>query len=67
MSDFERVPTSVQAEYPRYIGNYRRAHRISLVIVQGEAGTAELRQALVHYRSLFEELLDTEEAVLTHA
>jgi len=67
MSDLERVPSSVQAEYPRYIENYRRAHRISLVIVQGEAGTAKLRQALVHYRSLFEELLESEQEVLTRS
>jgi hypothetical protein len=67
MSDFERVPSRVEAEYPRYIENYRRAHRISLVIIQGLAGTAELRQALVHYRALFAELLDSEEPVLTHA
>ena len=67
MSDFERVPSRVETEYPRYIENYRRAHRISLVIIQGLAGTAELRQALVHYRALFAELLDSEEPVLTHA
>ena len=67
MNDFERVPTSIQAEYPRYIENYRRARRISLLIVRGQAGTVELRQALVHYRSLFEELLESEEGVLTRS
>ena len=47
--------------------DYCRAHRISQANDRGKAGTAELRQALVHYRSLFEDLLDTEEAVLTRS
>src|SRR5438093_7530396 len=67
ISDFERVPTTIQAGRARYIENYRRAHRIALVMTRGQAGTAELRQALVHYRSLFEELLESEEAVLTRS
>jgi hypothetical protein len=52
---------------PLIIENYRRAHRISRANDRGEARTAELRQALVHYRSLFEELLETEAAVLTRS
>jgi len=52
---------------PVAIENHRRAHRISQANERGEAGTAELRQALVHYRSLFEELLETEEAVPTRS
>jgi len=47
--------------------DYWRAHRISQANDRGKAGTAELRRALVDYRSLFEELLDTEEAVLTRS
>jgi len=47
--------------------DYCRAHRISQANDRGKAGTAELRRALVHYRSLFEDLLDTEEAVLTRS
>jgi hypothetical protein len=47
--------------------NYRRAHVISQVNDRGKAATPDLRQALVHYRSLFAELLETEEAVLTRS
>lgn len=45
--------------------NYRRAHRISQANDRGRAGTRELRQALVYYRSLFEELIESDEAMLT--
>ncbi len=67
MNDFERVANSIQAGYPRYIENYRRAHRISRANDRGQARTPELRQALIHYRSLFEDLLETEAAVLTRS
>ena len=42
------------------VDNYRAAHRISLSQQQGNVDTEEERQAFVHYRALFEKLLETD-------
>jgi hypothetical protein len=41
------------------VNNYRAAHGISIAHERGKASTEDLRQALIHYRSLFDELLET--------
>jgi hypothetical protein len=45
-------------DHPRVAENYRAAHAVSLANEKGLASTDDLRQAFVHYRSLFAELLD---------
>jgi hypothetical protein len=47
----------LSVEYAGTLGRYRDAHEISLANARGEASTEQLRQALVHYRTLFAELL----------
>jgi hypothetical protein len=42
------------------VSNYRAAREIALKNEQQQADTEELRQAMIHYRSLFEELLETD-------
>ncbi|HEY3024395.1 MAG TPA: hypothetical protein VGK11_12285, partial [Actinomycetota bacterium] len=42
------------------VDNYRGAHTVWLSNEQGKAETEDLRRAMVHYRSLFEELLERE-------
>jgi len=42
------------------VSNYRAARVIALKNEQHQADTEELRQAMIYYRSLFEELLETE-------
>jgi hypothetical protein len=37
--------------------NYRTAHAIAVRQSQGQANTEDLRQAMIHYRTLFEDLL----------
>jgi hypothetical protein len=49
-------------DYPVVVENYRAAHAIALRHSAGQASTEELRQAMVHYRKLFQELLDEREA-----
>ena len=44
------------------ISNYRAAHGISVANERGKASTEDLRTAIVHYRALFDELLETEPA-----
>jgi hypothetical protein len=61
VSDFERRAADVSVDHPRVVANYREAHAIALNADKGQAGTEELRQAMVHYRALFEELLEAHE------
>ncbi len=55
--DFEQRAADVSVDHPHVVENYRAAHAISQ---RSEADTEEQRQALVHYRALFDELLETE-------
>jgi hypothetical protein len=56
-SGFEEQLSYLSVEHARTLGHYRDAHEISERNDRGEATTEELRQALVHYRSLFADLL----------
>ncbi len=47
----------LSVEHARTLENYRKAHEISERNSAGEADTEDLRQALVHYRALFADLL----------
>jgi hypothetical protein len=58
-TDDERLAL-LSVEYAGTLGRYREAHEISLRNARGEAGTEQLRQALVHFRTLFAELLGEE-------
>jgi hypothetical protein len=55
--DFEQVADDVSVEHPVVVENYRAAHAISARATNGRASTEDLRQALVHFRALFAELL----------
>ena len=55
--DFSDQIAHLSVEHARTLGHYRDAHEIRLRNERGEAGTEELRQALVHYRALFADLL----------
>ena len=60
ISDFEQRAADVSVSYPALVSNYRAARAIAIKNSQHEANTEELRQAVIYYRSLFEELLGTE-------
>jgi len=60
VSDFEQRAADISVNYPDLVSNYRAAREIALKNEQQQADTEELRQAMIHYRSLFEELLETE-------
>lgn len=61
VSDFEHRAADVSVYHPNLVTDYRAAHDIAEGNKRGEADTEELRQAMAHYRSLFEELLETRE------
>jgi len=54
----DRLITSVMRDRGYPVDDYRAAHAIAAANDRSEASTEDLRQALVHYRSLFEELLE---------
>ena len=51
---------TLSVDHARTLGHYRNAHAISRCNAKGEASTEDLRQALVHYRALFADLLGTD-------
>ena len=57
MRDFDARADLVSVDHPDVVENYRVAHGIHERARQHEATTEELREALLRYRSLFEELL----------
>jgi hypothetical protein len=59
MDNFEQRAADISVDHPDIVENYRAAHGISLASDHGQATTEDLRQAMVHYRSLFESLLGT--------
>jgi len=61
MSDFEHRAADISVDHPEVVEHYRAAQVIALRDERGEADTEELRKAVVHYRSLFDELLEVRE------
>jgi hypothetical protein len=57
MSDFDQRAADISVDHPRVVDNYRSAREIALRVGKDQATTEELRTAMVHYRSLFEELV----------
>jgi hypothetical protein len=57
VNGFEQAAADLSVDYPTVVENYRAACAIAHKNRQGEAGTEDLRQALVYYRALFHELL----------
>ena len=62
MSDFEQRAADISVDHPRVVDNYRAAHEIALRNWKGEASTEDLRNAIIYYRSLFDELVQTKPA-----
>ena len=58
-SGFEQRAADVSVHYPRVMQNYRHAHSIAFRLGQVEATTEELRTAMIEYRAIFDDLLQT--------
>jgi hypothetical protein len=61
MGDFDQRAADISVQHPDLVQNYRGARDIHLRSERGDASTEDLRQAMVHYRSLFAELLGEKE------
>lgn len=59
-SDYDDQLAHLSVEHARTLTHYRDAHEIHLRNERGEASTEQLRQAVVHYRALFADLLGTD-------
>jgi hypothetical protein len=62
VGDFERRAADISVDHPAVVEHYRAAQAIAVRDGRGEADTEELRKAVVHYRALFDELLEVNEA-----
>ena len=62
VTDFDQRAADISVDHPRVVENYRSAHNIALRLGRGEASTEELRTAMIHYRSLFDELVQVQTA-----
>jgi FtsZ-interacting cell division protein ZipA len=58
VADFEQQAADLSVDHPIVVENYRTAHQIALRNEGGTASTEELRKAVVHYRAIFDELLE---------
>ena len=61
VSDFEQRAADISVDHPLVLENYRAAHEYALRQSNGDAKTEDLRQAMIHYRTLFEELVNEPE------
>jgi len=62
MVDFEQRAADISVDHPHVLEEYRAAHNIAERHATGDVETEDLRQAMVHYRALFEDLLETDSA-----
>ena len=62
IADFDRRTEDLSVDHPLVVRNYRSAHAIAMTEKEGHASTEDLRRAMVYYRELFDELLETHPA-----
>jgi hypothetical protein len=59
LEDFDRRAEDLSVDHPDVVQNYRAGHRLASRSREGEASTEDLRQAMVHYRALFDDLVES--------
>jgi hypothetical protein len=67
VGDFEQRAADISVDHPLVLENYRAAHDSALRQARGQASTEDLRQAMIHYRTLFEELVVEPEIARAHS
>jgi hypothetical protein len=67
MAEFEQRAADISVDHPQVVANYRAARAIVDRNRRGESSTEDLRQALVHYRELFADLLNLQREPLRRA
>jgi len=64
LDGFDQRAADISVDHPLVLENYRAAHDIAIRQTRGQAGTEDLRQAMIHFRTLFEELVNEPEMPL---
>ena len=57
VTDFEQRAGDISVDHPLVVEHYHEAHEIALRHEGGDASTEDLRQAMIHYRALFDNLV----------
>jgi hypothetical protein len=60
IDDFEHLASDISVDHPDMVEHYRAAHSVHLAQEQGDIDTEAQREAFVHYRALFEKLLEAD-------
>jgi hypothetical protein len=58
MHDFDERAEDLSVDHSDVVQNYRTAHAIAVLHSRGEASTEDLRTAMIHYRALFDDLVN---------
>jgi hypothetical protein len=62
VEDFDQRAADVSVDHPQVVEDYREGHRLAQASANGDDSTENLRQAMWHYRSLFDELVGPDES-----
>lgn len=60
VSDFDQRAGDISVDHPLVVEHYRKGHEIAVRHETGDANTEDLRQAMIHYRALFDNLVGAE-------
>lgn len=63
VNDFDQRASDISVDHPDTVEHYRAAHALHLAQEEADIGTEAQRQAFVHYRALFEQLLGADNAI----
>jgi hypothetical protein len=58
VEDFDQRAADISVDHPQVVENYRHGHRLAQASANGSDSTEDLRQAMRHYRALFDELVE---------
>ena len=58
VEDFDQRAADISVDHPQVVENYRQGHRLARASADGNDSTEDLRQAMRHYRALFDELVE---------
>ena len=64
LGGFDQRAADISVDHPLVLENYRTGHDIAIRQTRGQASTEDLRQAMIHFRTLFEELVNEPEMPL---
>ena len=65
--DFDQQAADLSVNHPLVVEHYRDGHAIAVRHAQGKANTEDLRQAMIHYRQLFDDLVGEPEMARARA